>query len=189
MANSYSAYIEDVGIVVFKKRKRTRRLSLSSGSAGALKITVPYWVSFKEAKRMVSSEVKWVKRYLSRMAKWKMEHAELPLNSETLSLASGSERLKERTKVLAQRNGFEVNNIIIREQKSRWGSCSHNNNISLNRKLNKLPNKFVDYVILHELVHTRIKNHGKGFWLEIERYSRSARECDRELRKYNIAFL
>ena len=189
MANSYSAYIEDVGIVVFKKRKRTRRLSLSSGSAGALKMTVPYWVSFKEAKRMVSSEVKWVKRYLSRMAKWKMEHAELPLNSETLSLASGSERLKERTKVLAQRNGFEVNNITIREQKSRWGSCSHNNNISLNRKLNKLPNKFVDYVILHELVHTRIKNHGVKFWDLMNSLVGKAKEIDAGLKEYHLELL
>ena len=58
------------------------------------------------------------------------------------------------------------------------------NNISLNVKLVRLPDELIDYVILHELLHTRIKNHGQSFWKEMEKYSRNAKDMRKMLRKY-----
>ena len=69
---------------------------------------------------------------------------------------------------LAEQHGFEFNRLYIREQKTRWGSCSSRRNISLNWKLLKAPVAVSDYVILHELVHTQIMNHSAAFWQRVE---------------------
>jgi len=76
--------------------------------------------------------------------------------------------LSVRLVQLAEQYGFEFNRLFIREQKTRWGSCSSRGNISLNWKLIKAPVSVSDYVILHELVHTEIMNHSTDFWLRVE---------------------
>ena len=69
-----------------------------------------------------------------------------------------------RVKVLAAKHKFEYKNVFIKNAKTRWGSCSFDNIINLNLHLMRLPDHLVDYVIIHELVHTKVKNHGKDFW-------------------------
>ena len=76
--------------------------------------------------------------------------------------------LSVRLVQLAEQHGFTFNRLFIREQKTRWGSCSSRGNISLNWKLIKAPIFVSDYVILHELVHTEIMNHSAVFWQRIE---------------------
>lgn len=78
--------------------------------------------------------------------------------------------LSVRLVQLAEQHGFEFNRLFIREQKTRWGSCSSRGNISLNWKLLKAPVSVSDYVILHELVHTEIMNHSTAFWSRVEEF-------------------
>jgi len=94
--------------------------------------------------------------------------------------------LPPRLKDLARQHGFTYNKITIRNNKRNWGSCSPANNISLNLQMMKLPDKLIDYILLHELVHTRIKNHGERFWQELNRLTdNKARELAREVKKYS----
>jgi len=88
---------------------------------------------------------------------------------------------------LSEQHGFCYNKVSIRNQKTRWGSCSANDDISLNMKLLKLPQELIDYVILHELVHTRIKNHTKAFWRELDRIIGDAKALDARLNDYRMA--
>ena len=76
--------------------------------------------------------------------------------------------------------------LIIKNAKTRWGSCSSINNINLNLHLMRLSDELIDYVILHELVHTKIKNHQKEFWDLLNIVSGDAKGLDRELKKYYI---
>jgi len=76
--------------------------------------------------------------------------------------------LSVRLVQLSEQYGFEFNRLFIREQKTRWGSCSSRGNISLNWKLIKAPVSVSDYVILHELAHTEIMNHSAAFWQRVE---------------------
>ena len=85
---------------------------------------------------------------------------------------------------LAQLHNFAYNRVSIRKQKTRWGSCSTKNNINLNMNLLHLPPELIDYVLLHELVHTRVKNHSKDFWNELETVVPNARQVDRRLKDY-----
>jgi hypothetical protein len=100
--------------------------------------------------------------------------------SEARSLLIG--RLDE----LAKKHGFTYNRVFIRNQKTRWGSCSNKNNINLNINLVRLPDALIDYTILHELVHTRIKNHGKRFWDQLDRVLDDAKKLDKRLSQYNL---
>jgi predicted metal-dependent hydrolase len=88
--------------------------------------------------------------------------------------------------MLAARHGFTYNRVFVRHQKTRWGSCSHKNNINLNARLVQLPQALMDYTILHELVHTRIKHHGPRFWEALSRYIPDSRALDRQLNAYWI---
>ncbi len=80
----------------------------------------------------------------------------------------GSDYLRERHTLIADQQGFAFNRLSIRNQKTRWGSCSSKQNISLNWRLIKAPVWVSDYVITHELVHTRIMNHSHAFWSRVE---------------------
>ena len=94
--------------------------------------------------------------------------------------------LPGKVKLLAAAHKFEYKNVAIKNSKTRWGSCSFDNNINLSLHLMRLPDHLVDYVILHELVHTRVKNHSKDFWQLLDIVSGDARKLDREVKGYGI---
>ena len=77
--------------------------------------------------------------------------------------------LPPRVLALAARHGLTVRRIAVRNQKSRWGSCSRRGTISLNWRLIQTPAFVSDYICLHELVHLRQMNHSPKFWREMER--------------------
>ena len=105
--------------------------------------------------------------------------------TETLRMEA-KRSLPGRVKELANKHGFRYNNVFIKNAQTRWGSCSKKNNINLNLHLMRLPSHLRDYVILHELTHTVHKNHGKEFWMLLNRLTGNARLHERELKKYNI---
>ena len=91
-----------------------------------------------------------------------------------------------RVKYLAIKYKFEHNKISIKMMKSRWGSCSYKNNISINILIDYLPKKLQDYIILHELMHTKIKNHSKYFWSELEHVVNDLDSIRKELKENYI---
>ncbi len=72
--------------------------------------------------------------------------------------------------------------LSFRGQKSLWGSCSANQDISLNYKLLFLPARLVRYVLIHELCHTKVMGHSKDFWIEVDRYEPDYRRLRKELK-------
>lgn len=94
--------------------------------------------------------------------------------------------LPPRLTKLAERYGFEFQKVTIRNNKRNWGSCSSKNNISLNLQMMKLPDNLIDYILLHELVHTEIKNHGEKFWIRLnEITNNTARNKAKQIRQYS----
>jgi predicted metal-dependent hydrolase len=88
----------------------------------------------------------------------------------------------------ANLHGYQFNELRIKNIKTRWGSCSGRNNINLNAHLVRLPKHLIDYVILHELVHTVHKNHGPNFWNELNTKSQGkAYIFDAELKKFHTS--
>jgi len=96
--------------------------------------------------------------------------------------------LPKRVNELASEYGFKFNNIFIKNAKTRWGSCSSANNINLNLQLMRLPERLIDYIILHELAHTKHRNHGKAFWNLLNNISGNAKGLNKEIKKYPIYY-
>lgn len=97
------------------------------------------------------------------------------------------EFLPKRLEHLARKFGLSYNKVFIKNTRTRWGSCSHVNNINLSLHLMRLPEALCDYVILHELAHTVEKNHGPRFWALLDNISGDARGLDNQLKNFKIA--
>jgi len=95
--------------------------------------------------------------------------------------------LPERTKQLAGKFGFHYADVKIQSSKTRWGSCSRARSINLSMYLMLLPSQLVDYVILHELCHTKEMNHSDKFWIWMDRVTESkSKQLRTELKKFNM---
>ena len=78
--------------------------------------------------------------------------------------------LPQRVKELAESHGFVYRNVRIKNQKTRWGSCSAKHNLNFNMRLMMAPPDAIDSVIIHELCHLKVLNHSKAFWNLVERH-------------------
>ncbi|MEO8231761.1 MAG: SprT family zinc-dependent metalloprotease [Ignavibacteriota bacterium] len=123
---------------------------------------------------------------------------ELKINSAELQSAIrvGIERalkveakqyLPDKVKLLAAKFNFDFNKLALKNIKSRWGSCSRKNNINLSIHLMRLPDHLIDYVILHELVHSVHHNHSKRFWNLLDLVTGGAKILDKELSRFRIS--
>jgi len=96
--------------------------------------------------------------------------------------------LPERTRQLAEKFGFSFSTVKIQSSKSRWGSCSRSQSLNFSFHLLLLPSHLIDYVILHELCHTKEMNHGINFWRWMDRVTNDKNnELREELKKYHMS--
>jgi len=91
--------------------------------------------------------------------------------------------LPSRIAELAISLGYSFQKVTIKNNRTNWGSCSNHQNINLNLHLMRLSDKLIDYIIVHELVHTLIPNHGAGFKATMRRHFPDTSEMDKELKK------
>jgi predicted metal-dependent hydrolase len=92
--------------------------------------------------------------------------------------------LTKRTKELSAKMKLPFNKLFIRESKTKWGNCSKEKNISLNWKLIKAPDYVIDYIIIHELLHTVVMSHTHKFWTLLKSYYPDYKESIKWLEKY-----
>ena len=97
--------------------------------------------------------------------------------------------LSAKTRELAHLHDIAITAVSVRNQRSRWGSCSIRGTIALNWRLIQMPAHVSDYVIVHELAHRRQPNHSPRFWREVETLCPTWRESERWLRKYGKELL
>jgi len=95
----------------------------------------------------------------------------------------GKIELPARTWELSAVTGVEVKQVTVRNQRSRWGSCSANGTISLNWRLVQTPDFVRDYIIYHELMHLREMNHSARFWARVEEVCPGWREAEKWIKR------
>jgi predicted metal-dependent hydrolase len=97
--------------------------------------------------------------------------------------AEARSTLPPRLRSLASTHGLAVHGVSLRNQRTRWGSCSSDGRISLNWRLVQMPDDVRDYVLLHELMHLRVRNHSPRFWREVEKVCPDYERARRWLRE------
>jgi predicted metal-dependent hydrolase len=170
--------IPGIGPVAVESSDRARYTRITLRRDGVVKLTVPKRVPLDLARQFLDSRLAWIKRHRRDFRGL----GEMPVAGWTEARRLLIDRLRE----LAARHGFLYNKATVKNQRTLWGSCSHRNNINLNINLLRLPEELRDYVILHELVHTRHKNHGRAFWLELDRIVGSGKRLQRQLRAFRL---
>lgn len=230
-------HVDGIGEVVFKKNHRSKNVSIALRPLKGVVVTMPKYVTYKQASRIVEKRRSWILEHLPKIeqienkatvfteytnfntkfrkliiykdhsnkviakinssnikiaypANYPVEHPEIQKHikkalTQALRLEA-KEYLPYRTSELAQKHRFQFNKVYIKNAKTLWGSCSGRNNINLNLHLMRLPDHLIDYVIIHELCHTREKNHGKPFWSLMNSILGDAKKIAKELRTYSI---
>ena len=178
--------MEGVGPVLFERSRRAKHLIITVKPATGIRVAVPYGVSLKKAERIVHQKTAWIRKQQAKIQRVRRKYGALWQDSRPLNKAASRRKLVSRLHDLAVNHGFGYNRVFIRNQRTRWGSCSTRNNINLNLKLALLPDELIDYVILHELLHTRIKNHSRKFWAELDRMVGDAKKYARKLKEYGL---
>ncbi len=184
MKKSMILKIEGAGAVLFEQSYRAKHLNISVRPFKGVRVAVPVGFSFKKAEKIVRSKVGWIKRHQEKMKQMEKAQRYFLSRSGNVDRPEAKAGLIKRLDKLAEENGFSYNKVFVRNQKTRWGSCSNKNNISLNIKLLGLPGELMDYIILHELLHTRIKNHSKEFWTELNSLVGDAKGLQSKLKGY-----
>jgi predicted metal-dependent hydrolase len=92
--------------------------------------------------------------------------------------------LPQRLEALANQTGYQYADVGVKQLKSRWGSCNSNREITLNLYLMQLPWHLIDYVLVHELVHTKVMQHGTPFWAEMEKFMPDAKQLRKQMSAY-----
>jgi predicted metal-dependent hydrolase len=178
----------DLGEVRFSRNRRARNLAIRINQQGEVRVTVPGRVSQRRAEAFLLSKSRWILGKLKELeasgrkgrmlqkgevlnVKGKTYVIDLKREGEDVEafiwnilLKEAKEILPPRVRELADFHGFKVSGVKVRRMKTRWGSCTAKNGINLNSWLVMLPDHLIDYVILHELVHTRHRDHSPRFW-------------------------
>jgi predicted metal-dependent hydrolase len=178
--------IDGIGPVLFEKSRRARRIGLTVRASRGVRVSVPARISFEEARRIAVSKLDWVRRTLGRIERAKDRCGDVVLAAERLDRRTARAFLAARLSALAEEHGFAPGRLSVRNQGTLWGSASPSGRIQLNACLAVLPRELSDYVILHELVHTRVRGHGRAFWAELERHVPDVRARRARLREYSL---
>jgi predicted metal-dependent hydrolase len=157
------------------------RISVSRESK--VVVTLPWGLNQSSAIRFVLSKQDWIIKSLEYFKNFKCRI--LPksgkreyLKYKNLALGLAQKKVIQWNKIY----GFAYNRIGIKNQKTRWGSCSKKGNLNFNYKIAHLPEYLVDYLVVHELCHLREFNHSKKFWALVGQAVPNYKKCRRELR-------
>jgi len=174
-------------LVLISKNRLSKGLKISIKQDGQVKVSIPTWMPFSLAEGFVMEKKDWIGDNLAKM-RAKTSDSRMVLGDADYGKHKESARafIKERLNYYAPMYGYTVGTVAIRNQQTRWGSCSSKGNLNFNYKLFLLPLELADYVIVHELCHLREMNHSKRFWDLVSESLPDYRERRRNLKKYRI---
>lgn len=135
-----------------------------------------------------SSRIKATEVTVTYPAHLAVTHPSIQKLAETASIRAlrrqAEQLLPGRLQQLAVQHGFAYRSVAVKQMKSRWGSCDQQQNIVLNLFLMQLPWECIDYVLLHELVHTQVLRHGPDFWQAMGRVLPGVQQLRKQMRQY-----
>ena len=173
-------------VTVIRSNRKTVAIQVNSD----LSVTVraPRSASEKDIEEILKKKEAWISKHIEKIKETKERFEAEPTEKLTREkvIALADEALKvipERVEYFAKVIGVTYGKITIRNQKTRWGSCSSKGNLNFNCLLMLAPPEVLDYVVVHELCHRRQMNHSKAFWLEVEKVLPNYKEVRKWLKE------
>ena len=160
---------------------RSNRKTLAIQINPDLSVTVraPMYAPQSDIERILREKESWIQKHIEKIREQEAKKKEIQgesveseylTNEEIKKLADKAlQHIPKRVSYFAKQIGVTYGKIIIRNQKTRWGSCSSKGNLNFNCLLMLTPPEVIDYVIVHELCHRKEMNHSRVFWAEVEK--------------------
>ncbi len=171
--------------IQLRKLRRAKRLTLRFVTPAKINVTVPYFVSFKQAREFVVTKTDWIYKTAKELAT--SVARTFPDDRGPLAHKDDARRLILNIIEKYQKlYPFSYRKIFIKNLKSRWGSCSSAKNLNFNYRLMFLPDRLAEYVVVHELCHLREMNHGVRFWQLVIQAFPDYKALRKALKKYSF---
>lgn len=169
-----------------RKSKRVKRMRLAVYCDGSVTVTAPFYFQDNIVERFIREKASWL---LSKIEFFK-QYQGFPIISSKKDYHKYKdcaynlvlEKIEQFNKIYQ----VSYNKINIKNQKTRWGSCSRKGNLNFNYKIALLSNELVDYIVVHELCHLKEFNHSKRFWALVEKTIPNYLELKNNLRKNRV---
>lgn len=167
------------------KSKRTRRMRLAVYCDGSIVVTTPFDLQATIVEQFIREKSQWLFSKLVFFKQFQGKAISQYSRADYLRYKDEAYKLAvERVDYFNRVYKFNFNLINIKNQKTRWGSCSQKGNLNFNYKIALMPERLADYIIIHELCHLKEFNHSKKFWQLVAQalpdYSRIREELKRD---------
>ena len=176
-------------VVIIRSKRKTLSFELKPGQIIA---RAPLRMREKEIYKFIELKEPWIEKHLAKLNERQNILKELnPYTREEIKTLTSQAKtcIPERVKFYAEKIGVTYNNITIRCQRTRWGSCSSKGNLNFNCLLVLLPDEIIDSIVVHELCHIKHMNHSAKFYAEIEKVFPEYKKCHQWLNQNGGIYL
>ena len=169
--------------ISLRKQAKTSHISIRIRGQ-AVTVSIPKLLPYRAAEQFVSAQKDWIIEQLARVEanQWLPTEADYKTDKK-IARKLVSEKLEYWNKFYA----FEWGRVAIRDQSTRWGSCSSQGNLNFNWKIVHLPNELQDYLIVHELCHLENPNHSKKFWAAVAETLPDHKQLRKKLKQLSLS--
>jgi hypothetical protein len=165
------------------KNRLAKRVKLRLTGDGRIRVTLPYQTPYRVGEKFVNSRKDWIEKKISELEKAADGRPRLTREDYLNNKESARYFLAKKLEQFNRYYNFQHKKIYVKDQKSRWGSCSSNGNLNFSYKIVFLPEYLADYIIVHELCHLGELNHSPRFWMLVEKTIPDHKERRKELKK------
>ena len=181
--------LENFPIKIIRSNRKTIAIELK---AEGIFVRAPRKMSNKEIKKFLEEKQNWIEKNLKKIQEQQalLKQQEPYTQEEIHMLAERAlDIIPKRVQYYAPIVGVNYGRITIRNQRTRWGSCSSKGNLNFNCLLMLFPDEVVDSIVVHELCHRKHMNHSASFYAEVERIFPEYRRCEKWLKEYGSLYL
>lgn len=165
--------------------RRARHLRLEIGRSG-LRAIKPWMTPDIFVEHFIKSKADWILKSLLKTGQPKI-NLDIPPEEIPLLKRKAAKIIISRLEFFNAIYGYKYQRLSIKDQKTRWGSCTHSGTLSFNCRLALLPSALLDYVVVHELCHLKEMNHSSRFWNLVAKSIPDYKQRRRELKEYSLS--